>query len=927
MSDFLQHFGSEILQSLQGTRPCTRVILPSRRAISAVKRAMANDIQAPLFLPLFQTMGDFIADLSGLSLTDTGHLSLALYQTYTKEITDARPLDDYLSWAPTLLNDFNDLDLSLAPVPGIFTYLSRARAIELWNLNRDPLTDFQQQYLHFWDKMHNIYVAFKTHCFENGMGYQGMAARMLAESKESLMAENENIYFAGLNLLSRAEEKIIENLLKNQQGRVYWQGDEYYLQDKTHEAGRFIRSYHEKWFNTGQSLLVSSQKLLKEEKEIHQIGCTGATEQVQLAADLIQSLQISEEENIGLILGDEKLLLPLLGELPKALAFNVTKNLSINQTPYWRWLQQLIKNISLAEKQTNAALSEKTIHQFLTHSITASLFPWDKKNDWKKHFINKGKAWWKREELQESLINYALKQEYSDNIVGLLYGAEKWETGFHSQLQWLHQSLRQLKEENNEENNFLYLQAMAGLAAFRQAGNQIIQSGLASEMSWGLFQSIVEGIAGKVGLSSVGQQESNIQIMGLLESRSLDFDKLIVLGANDGNLPNHASPNTFIPLDIKREYQLPGKNEREALFAYHFYRLLQKPDKIFLLYSTQTDEFGSGEKSRYLQQLDFEARKKNPKIHLTEQIIHKALPEDMHGEDWKIQNNEEIIASLKELFNKGLSPSSLSILKNCRLQFYFRYLAKVREPEEMEEVLQRNSIGSVIHGALENYYKPFVKQMKFSFPDEKGIPDLIQHSFDELFGHPELKTGYNHLFYRMAVKLMEMRIKNDKAWFQKEPELVISGLEQKLERSLDKEGISLMIKGTADRIQETPYEIQILDYKSGNVEERDLKVTADISFDQLSDKALQLLAYSWLAAGWKDKAIGKAIKAGILPLKKSSKDVLWLDTAQPVEQMMEAFETQLIRFLAPMFSSEFRYEKTEEIEKCSYCSFKGVCNR
>jgi hypothetical protein len=174
---------------------------------------------------------------------------------------------------------------------------------------------------------------------------------------------------------------------------------------------------------------------------------------------------------------------------------------------------------------------------------------------------------------------------------------------------------------------------------------------------------------------------------------------------------------------------------------------------------------------------------------------------------------------------------------------------------------------------------------------------------------------------------MEMRIKNDKAWFQKEPELVISGLEQKLERSLDKEGISLMIKGTADRIQETPYEIQILDYKSGNVEERDLKVTADISFDQLSDKALQLLAYSWLAAGWKDKAIGKAIKAGILPLKKSSKDVLWLDTAQPVEQMMEAFETQLIHFLAPMFSSEFRYEKTEEIEKCSYCAFKGVCNR
>jgi ATP-dependent helicase/nuclease subunit B len=927
MSDFLQHFAQEILNSLNSPAPCTRVILPSRRAISTVKRGMAQHLKGPIFLPVFQTMGDFIAELAGLTVADTGTLALSLYSTYTQQIDDPRPLEDYLSWAPTLLNDFNDIDLSLAPVPAIFHYLSKARAIELWNLNRDPLTDFQQQYLHFWDKMPNIYNAFKKHCIENGMTYQGMAARKLAEQDLESVVKKEIVLFAGLNLLSKAEEKIIGHFLSHQKGMVYWQADEYYLQDKTHEAGRFIRTYHEKWKSTGQSVLITGNSLASEAKNILQIGCTGSSGQVQLAADLIQSIPIQEQQNIGLILGDEKLLMPLLGELPKDIEFNITKNLSINQTPYWRWLQQIIKNISSTERQDKHSLSGKIIHQFFLHPITDSVFPWSRKNEWSKHFVQKGKAWWKKSEFVESIANYQLKDEFVETIVSLLFPSGKWEEEFQIILKALEQIGQQLNAQFKDENNFLYLQAMASVAAYRQSGNQIFQSGLAPEMTWFIFQSILEGTAGKVGLSSVGQQESNIQIMGLLESRGIDFDTLIVLGANDGNLPNHAWPHTFIPLDIRREYQLPGKNEREALFAYHFYRLLQKPKQIYLLYSTQTDEFGSGEKSRYLQQLDFEANKKNPNINLTEHIVHRALPEDMHHAAWNIKNNEEIIESLKQFFQKGISPTSLSSLKNCNLQFYFRYLAKVREPEEIEEILQSNTVGSAIHLALENYYEPFVKQLKFDFPDLKLIPVLIKASFAELFGNPELNNGYNHLYYQMAVRLSELRIKNDKNWFAKEPDLIISALEEKLERKLQVGKLQVLLKGTADRIQESNYEIQILDYKSGSVQERDLKLPDEIGFENIPDKALQLLTYSWLAEGMNKEGNSKNIKAGILPLKKSSKDVLWLVSKEPIEVWLQQFEPLVSNFLAQLLEPNYQYQKTENTDTCLYCAYKGVCNR
>jgi len=927
MSDFLQHFGQEILLSLNGPKPCKTVILPSRRAIGMVKRYMGMELKSPIFLPVFQTMGDFIAELSGLEVVDLGSLSLSLYQTYTKEISQPRPLEDYLSWAPTLLNDFNDIDLSLAPVPEIFQYLTQARAVELWNLNRDPLTEFQQNYLQFWDKMPDIYHAFRGYCYENGIAYQGMAARELSEKKIQQISENEIVYFAGLNLLSKAEEKVIEHFLKNDQGKIFWQADDYYLNDPMHEAGRFIRTYHERWKETGQSELIISKQLLEDEKEILSIACTGNTGQVRLTADLIDSISLKKDESLGIILGDEKLLLPLLIELPTKVEINVTKNLSIVQTPYWQWLKQIIKQISSSEKQDSNQVSGASIERFFNQHFTRLFITWTNHLIWRKEFIRESKAWWSKEELMDSLKAKKFPVECEEIIFPLLFPEKKWDKSFQNVLDALININKQLEKSGKDEDNFLYLQSNAGIAAFRQAGNEVFQNNLQGEMNWSIFIPLLEGLAGKVGLSSVGQQESNIQVMGLLESRGLDFDHLIVVGANDGNLPNHAPPNTFIPLDIRREFKLPGKNEREALFAYHFYRLLQKPGTIYLLYSNQTDELGSGEKSRYIQQLAFEGNKKNPNLKFKSHIVHQSLPKDMLQEEWHISNNEKIIESLKAFFEKGLSPTSLSTLKNCSLQFYFRHLARVREPEQMEEVLQTNSIGSAIHKALEEYYEPFLNKERFKFPEEKNIPKLINQSFNSLFGSPDLMHGYNHLLYQMSVRLMELRIKNDKQWFEREKKLIITNLESKLERIIYVNGNKVLVKGTADRIQNNGNELQILDYKSGRVDEKDLILPELINLEEINDKALQLLCYSWLAETLLPEGSKMKIKAGILPLRKSSMDVFWIVEKGSLNDWLSSFESMLAKLLGELLKPDFIYRKTENIENCEYCSFKGVCNR
>lgn len=924
MSDFFHEFGAEVLQSLKTPQACTRVILPSRRAIAMVKQAMGQKLKSPVFLPVFQTMGDFLSDFSGLKISDTNTLSLSLYHTYSRQIEDQRPLEDYLSWAPTLLNDFNDIDLSLAPVPQIFDYLTKARAIELWNLNRDPLTPFQQQYLHFWEKMPAIYEAFTQYCLNLGIAYQGMAARKLAEKDLENIPEKEIIYFAGLNLLSVAEEKIIKHLLSHQKGKIFWQADDYYLKDKIHEAGRFIRTYHEKWQETGESYLWSGKLLAEGKKNMVQIGCSGSIEQAQVGSDLVFEFATQNHHKIGVILGDEKLLGPLLSELPKGIEINITKSLNVNQTPFWRWLQMIVKNYARSEDHGEVQLSAQTLFQFFQHPVGKSILPWRRLEDWKYQIIQKGKNRWTREELYASLKTFNYPAEYLERVPSLFFSQKIWLKAFQEifgHLEWL---VQKISEQQTGGENFLYLQGLASLSAFRQTGNLVLQSELEKEINWTIFSSMLESIGSKIGLSSVGQKESGIQVMGLLESRGMDFDTLIVLGANDGNLPQSSEPNSFIPLDIRREFHLPGKTEREALYAYHFYRLLQSPENIFLLYGTQTDEFGSGEKSRYLQQLDFEAQKKNKNIQLSHQIINNALPAEVRQMPWSIKNNEEIIASLKGLLKKGLAPTSLSILKNCSLQFYFRYLARVNEPEEMEEILQMNTIGTAIHSALENYYKPFLNTRKFSFPDIKSVSELLKNGFNEKFSNPELKYGYNHLLFRMALKLTEMRIRNDKKWFEQDPEMIITGLEQRLTRNIEVKGIEVLIKGIADRIQENNKEIQILDYKSGSVSDSDLNIPEVVSMNEISDKALQLLTYTWLAG---DLTKDKKIRAGILPLKKISKEAMWLEDSKKLDSWLNEFEKELSAMLEPLLNLDFHYQKTENTDTCLYCSFKEVCNR
>ncbi len=916
------------------------VVLPNRRAGLFLKKHLIRIAGKNLFAPRILSISDFIEELCPLEVADNITLLFELYHVY-KEIEGdaAESFDHFSKWGPVLLNDFNEINSYLLDDQLVYANLRQIKSIENWSLGAEDLTENQENYLAFYHKLPAFYERFCARLLHQQKCFPGYAYRWVAENLQTLLPEmhSQKVYFVGFNALSTAEQRILSGMCHAQKARLFWDADRYYLRQHKHEAGTFLRQYQK---NQNLPFEWIGNDFATSEKNIHIIGVPGHAGQAKLAGDLLAN-QIPEkqQQNTALVLAEEALLLPVLNALPKAVEkVNVTMGYPLKNTP----MQSLFDAIFTLHENVSRMGQQRHGAKFY-HNDVIKLFhhPYVKRMMERKgqrnvsdcitaEIMERNKVFLSMEEMDAFFddpdistlldrVRYLFKPllRVPQDVLEMLFLTTDQLRIFlittrkktHLELEYVFHYTRILKR----------LQALSDQYAFF--------SGLHG------FRSLFQQITAASSLDFYGEPLQGLQIMGLLETRALDFENVILLSVNENTLPGAKADSSFIPYDLRKHFKLPAYTEKDAVYAYHFYRLIQRAKNVWLIYNTQTDDFGSGERSRFIAQLLHELPKINPKIKMDQQVL--ATPVKVHRpKEFEVPKDQTAHARLNLLFAGGLSPTALTTFVNCPLDFYYKYILSLREANAVEETIEASSFGVFVHQTLEQLYQPFTGQFIRADDVQQMVPKVaatLEAAFEGLYSDDEMRYGKNFLAYRVALGFIERFLDREIHFLEalevQGESLKILALEEKLLTELTVETKSgtqkVCIRGNADRIDQVGGITRIIDYKTGRVKANDLKLatTAEITHDIKFQKPFQILMYALMYRKNFPEDQGR-LQSGILSFRALEEGLINAEIDGEhllTPQHLNDFEAELHQLIRRIADPDVPFRHVPDSTWCTFC--------
>ena len=910
---FLNQLASHIIINYSDSLSDCVIILPNKRAkvflINELQKAISNTI----FSPEIISIEEFVQNIAGIRSVDSVELLFEFYKVYcdVEQNNNLDEFENFANWATTLLQDFNEIDRYLLNPDKILHYLENIKEIEHWAVDINKRTSLIEKHLLFWKKLPIYYHALYQHLYNKGIGYQGLIYR---EAKENLnhfteQLKNERFIFAGFNALNHAEELIIQHLLAIDKAEVFWDIDKVFLEDDMHDAGLFQRKFKKEWnyYKTNPYEWIADN--FGSEKNIEIISTPKAIGQSKIVGSIIeQKAKQGNLQNVAIVLGEENLLLPILYSLPSSVdALNITMGFSSKNNPAQLLISKLFKLHVNTTNRNSASYTMyfKDVLDVLTNPLIepyAEAFDLvNKINRNNFSFI----SWNKMHELYEK----------ENDLFKLLF--QKWDNNPVQFLENIGQILLYIKSklsrDNEEEkitNAFVYSIYKVINKLISYFSNQNAVTDLKTVVA--IYKQVID----VAEVSFEGEPLEGLQIMGVLESRVLDFETIIITSVNEGKFPAGKSSNSFIPYDVKREYGLPTFKEKDAIYTYHFYHLLQRAKNIYLLYNSDSEGFDAGEKSRFITQLEIEKQRNHT---LTHSFYNPIVPAISH-ELTVIEKSEMVLSRLKVIAETGFSPSSLTSYIRNPIQFYFQRILRIKETDEVEENIAVNTLGTIIHGALEELYKPFIGRilttdnLKIAF---SKIALEVTAQFKKIYKEGEIKTGRNLLAFEVAKRNVENFIKAEITAIEGGAEIQIIALETTYERQIidDRLPFPVLIKGNVDRIELRDGKIRIIDYKTGKVESNNIIVKSwqGLRLDIKNDKIIQLLAYAFMYEPHlksREMEAGivsfKNMKAGFLPFKfKVDKEVSEIITPELIADYLD----EIVILLLEIFNSNIPFEE------------------
>ena len=900
------------------------VVFPNKRAALYLRLHFREIYNGTAWMPQMLSVEEAMSQWCGIQLADTLDLLFELIAIDSVLEHHGNSLATFGNMAAQMAKDFDEIDQYAVDAKHLFNYVYEEKSIGIW-CPGEKTTLKEQAFLDFYKRLYDYYNQLRERLFKQGKGYYGMITRTLAEMDDETLRQktkNHRILFVGFNALTPTEQKIIDTLYKNGQAKIIWDFDRYYVEDANNEAGFFARQYLAKdllWKPT-----EFSDQLRVGEKEIHLVGATGNTIQAKALQSLLQN---EKNPKAAVILADENLLIPVMNSIPDNGHYNdikVSMGYPLRQTA----LSNLVNDYFKLRRQNRKVgergwylwpilriLNLEIINVIFTDDEVKQIAEYQKFIGKKSLFIYDEKTfnnYCTSPDLQQ-FMSVLLKDDSDpqtalpvaclDTLINLLkFVATKIQSSQHSNTFLLNQVSEMGKAINRLKNIICryhdYVQNIEELES--------------------LYRLICNNISIKLNSDSI----ESLQVMGILETRNLDLEEYYMVGVNDGVLPTPKAMGSFIPYNIRKECGLPDYREKQAVYAYHFYRLLQRAKKVHFIYNANTDE-NRGEPSRFLMQLEYELAKVNHGIKLTkESFINKTEPSPALSE----------LTATKALSHLcPISPSNLNLYISCPLKYYLMKIAKIND-DHLEEDAQENDIGSVIHKTLEVLFSPYHNTVitpelfsKAIIPAKKAALDnAIKDYYDQGLSN----VGYNYLNEKNINKLINKYINFEKEWVSNN-NLSIIDTERELTCDIEAGGFTFHIKGKADRIDRNNGMIRIIDYKTGTVKNDHVKVPKVItSLKEMPDKAVQLLIYKYLYLKNHPEVSPDQVTAAIYGLRYEQMVFnLKVDNQELEEDFMNTMEDLLGELLVEMMDLSTPYQQTTDKKNkpCRYCDFKNLC--
>ena len=917
----MQSFILDVLQDLKSNdenlSTCT-FILPSKRAGLFLKNEIIKQANSPGFLPEIISIEVFIEELSQLKLVNNIEALFEFYSVY-KDLTkknDLQTFDRFSTWAPVVIQDFNEIDRHLVKPKKIFQYLSAIQEINHWSLSTDP-TDMMKKYLSFWKDLNKYYDKFSKRLLKSNIGYQGLIYKTAVQNLEAYLqyTKRGKHIFLGFNALNSSESLIIQELLQQDRAYIFWDTDATFINSSYHDAGLFLRDYKQKWVYYKSHSFNWLNNNYKKPKNISITGAPKQIGQAKYVGELLCELfHENKLESTALVLADETLLLPILNSLPKAIdTINITMGLPLAQTPLKSLVDQWFK-LSYGKTKT---FYYKDVINLLTHPFIVALFSHDSVNV--AHNITKKI---KAQNLTNiSLFDLLKISKGCETEIELIFGgcidSPKMAT------EHLINILFVLKEkyEMNRLKNVLALEYLQRfLELFRQI--QYYVTNYNAICSIKTLHTVFKELLANETLSFKGHPLKGLQIMGMLESRVLDFETIIVVSVNEGILPAGKTQNSFIPFDVKLENQLPTHKEKDAIYTYHFYRLLQRSKNIHLIYNTEPDVLKGGEPSRFIAQLELE------NIHHFNHQILTPMITSLDNSLTSVKKTEDILEKLRFLAHNGLSPSSLGQYIRNPIDFYNHKILGLEEGNEVEETIKANTFGTVVHNSLEAIYKPFVGdflEVKKLEAAKSLIDSTVLENFTKIYKKGNIKRGKNLISFEIAKRHIYNFINHEIKDLKQGRKIKIEALEKSVNISVKYPEFnhSICLKGNIDRVDLCDGSRRIIDYKTSKVTQTDLNL---VDWNQITkdykahSKSFQVLMYTYIL-NQADNNLSpfeagiisfKNLKAGVLKFTKKDKAGRGaMKQTQITKEFLDFFEIQLKALLLELFDIEKEFIEKE----------------
>ncbi len=924
-------------------------VFPNRRAGLFFRKYLAERVASPIWSPRVMSIEEFIVAHSSLKKSEKLELVYELHQVFRRILKSEESFDSFYYWGTVLLADFDELDKFLVDPEELFKNLAHVKAIEadisylqedqrklimeFWR-SFEPLQSSEQKgFLALWTNLPGIYSGFCSALLSKGLAYDGLIYKQVVDglTNKSILPIAPKTIFAGFNALSVSEEKIISWYVENESGEVFWDIDDYYFSDPKQEAGRFLREIQSTNPTLRQTFRKEYSNRFKDtQRTISVINVVTDTAQAQQLPEILGLLGGAFDENTAVVLPTNELLIPTLYALPDTVdKLNITMGYPLALSPVFGLLQALIdlgesgkgKTVSYYKHVLNV-LRHPLVHSYLTANDQEFI----------NHLLKDNQLWVSSDKLQ--LSNKELEEVLFRNM----------DKGLFSHLLDILAFLGS-HEQETVQKEFIYhfYRLLQQFRQFTESRKLVLSAAAFSK----LFRLMVQ----QERLPFDGEPLDGLQILGILETRNLDFDNVIILSASEDNLPPSPTNTSFIPYSIRKAYGLPIGEHQNSMYAYIFYRLLQRAKNVFLVFNSSETDGKAGEASRYIRQLQRESGIQFfTKNVATEVTLHDPSP-------IVVRKNAAVIGKLMQFTDQAdhsqkLTPSALNTYLDCKLKFYFRYIKGLKEQEEVAEEVDPMVFGNIFHKVMENLYRNHDVDGQRLITEATVtnlialLPSELDKAFANQFGTEAQAYTYEGQFL-LAREIVEKMARKVLEFDKNQAPFKILGIEANESKGMswtlpvmcDGKEIRVGIKGIIDRIEQKDGCIRIVDYKTGKdlLDFESISSLFDASKTNRRKAVFQTMLYGWIYFKAFSNGNNAPLQARLFNIRELfSEDfspMIRLKAGRTeaevtdIRCLFEEFETLLITLFEEIFDMGDSFTQTDDKKRCEICPYIGFCSR